>query len=87
MFEYDPTEIERELSAEDLAWLARERARDDAPNREPSRRIWLTSEHLCSPDCFTMAERAADPTIDAHYAMPHRCFDHDGMSGDCEATR
>jgi hypothetical protein len=27
----------------------------------------ITQSHLCTPDCFTFAERAADPTIDDHF--------------------
>jgi hypothetical protein len=31
--------------------------------------------HLCTPDCFTYAERSDDPTIESHFAArgPHIC--------------
>jgi hypothetical protein len=35
----------------------------------------ITEPHICTPDCFTFAARAADPTIDDHFrAMgAHEC--------------
>lgn len=46
----------------DYAPLGDPLGRDEAP---PSHRCGGWD---CTPDCFTFAERTADPTIDAHYA-------------------